>query len=638
VISSTSRKQPALRVLSAAVLVMALASIAVPARAAGLTVVSATPSGTNVSISSDINVSFNQPIKPATFTGTINSIAMVPTQIVVDSSRTSVTIDPGELVYGQTYAVRVDGTVQDDSGGQLGSAYAFSFTIESNPQPKRPRTTVVLPPGPYHPGNAYRITGQATGYVWRRDVNNPLELRHWDQNGNDVGDRPMLHPTAAFFPGGMGGYKYWLYYTPYPPAEDENPNLMRSNDGVNFTAAGVPREPLFKYNYQPPYDMKGLADPEIVKVGDTWMLFYEMEAPRDTATSIGPWMHGGGFIGVAFSQDGLNWTPFGGAYSYDPAHPPTGFPANGNPIIYPESSHYYEDDPSAKIGEPGVLFKDGVYHMWRTAVEFNQDKVYVVHDTATDPRGPWKKRGVAVSFGEWTGWGPHSDVVYDRDRHLFLLLNLIPNGNNRGQLSLRTARSPAGPWKPHPLNPIFRAQGAWEGSHLYRSALVRVHGRWYLYYTGNGLTNDARIGLARETRGVRRVEVSTDGGRSWTRVAVASDGRWAFSWKPTRVGIYKINVRVTDDFMRTQRTRSVRVCSLAGTARNDTLTGTSDGDVICGLAGRDLIRGRGGTDQIYGGRGNDRLSGGPGEDYLDGGSGKDVCRGGPDFDRYNRCP
>jgi len=510
------------------------------------TVVSAGPTGSAEPRDTWIEVTFSESMDPDTFVGSINGAAIVLTQLLWNSDDSAVSIDPGELEYGRNYAVVIRGSTQDVSGNPLqGGDYNFNFTVEDNPNPKRPTTTITLPPGPFEAGQTCTISGQASGYVWERDPDNPLELWHWNQSGSVTGDRPMLHPAALYFPDGLDGYTYWLFYTPYPPGADENPVLVRSNDGEAFTATGVPQNPLFTYNNQPPYDMMNLADPEAYRLGDTWMLFYEMEVQASTAHSIGPWMHGGGYIGVAFSPDGVTWEPDGGPYTYDPGNPPTGFPPNGNPVIYPEDTYWYEDDSNSKTGEIAVFFKDGLYHLWRTVLD--SGAVRVAYDTASDPRGPWSKQGVAVDFGSYS-LGPHPDVVYDAERDIYLMLYLIPNGSNAGQLGTYIANAPAGPWTAHPLNPIFQAQGGWEGSQLYRAALVQVDGQWYMYYSGNPGSN-GMIGLAREVPGVRRVEVSTNGGSSWQQATVAPDGTWTFDWTPPSGGAYTIQARVSDDFL-----------------------------------------------------------------------------------------
>lgn len=69
------------------------------------------------------------------------------------------------------------------------------------------------------------------------------------------------------------------------------------------------------------------------------------------------------------------------------------------------------------------------------------------------------------------------------------------------------------------------------------------------------------------------------------------------------------------------------ICTIVGTAGNNTLTGTAKNDVICGLGGNDTIKGVGGNDIIDGGTGNDIIYGGTGNDNLIGGVGNDSLRG-----------
>lgn len=79
-----------------------------------------------------------------------------------------------------------------------------------------------------------------------------------------------------------------------------------------------------------------------------------------------------------------------------------------------------------------------------------------------------------------------------------------------------------------------------------------------------------------------------------------------------------------------------RVCTIEGTAGNDSLSGTAGADVICGYGGNDSIRGLGGDDRIAAGagddvvdglEGNDQILGGPGDDVLHGGIGDDAMEG-----------
>ncbi len=69
------------------------------------------------------------------------------------------------------------------------------------------------------------------------------------------------------------------------------------------------------------------------------------------------------------------------------------------------------------------------------------------------------------------------------------------------------------------------------------------------------------------------------------------------------------------------------VCTIRGTAQDDTLVGTSGQDVICGLRGDDVISGLGGNDVIFGGGGIDVIGAGAGDDILSGSGDPDTLRG-----------
>lgn len=97
------------------------------------------------------------------------------------------------------------------------------------------------------------------------------------------------------------------------------------------------------------------------------------------------------------------------------------------------------------------------------------------------------------------------------------------------------------------------------------------------------------------------------------------------------------------------------LCTIIGTANNDTLTGTAGSDVICGdtgvdrihgLGGDDLILSGGGADIAHGDAGNDKVNGGDqrdqvygdgGHDVLSGGKKKDTCVGGAGHDSASTC-
>jgi hypothetical protein len=59
-------------------------------------------------------------------------------------------------------------------------------------------------------------------------------------------------------------------------------------------------------------------------------------------------------------------------------------------------------------------------------------------------------------------------------------------------------------------------------------------------------------GVAWSFAGIERVEISTDGGKSWSRAAVESLSsphawqNWSFDWQPAKSGEHTLSVRATD--------------------------------------------------------------------------------------------
>lgn len=51
---------------------------------------------------------------------------------------------------------------------------------------------------------------------------------------DDRGGQTITHTSPIYLPEGFAGYRYWMAYTPYPGADEENPRLVASHDGVSW--------------------------------------------------------------------------------------------------------------------------------------------------------------------------------------------------------------------------------------------------------------------------------------------------------------------------------------------------------------------------------------------------------------------
>ena len=127
--SSSSGASPALRSV-------AIGFTSAPDTSAPSIAVRAPSAGaTNVAVASNVTVTFDEPMDPATITGSTFRLRAqgagsdVAAAVTYDPVTTTATLDPAaDLANGTTYDVTVAATVADASGNQLGSTAPWAFT------------------------------------------------------------------------------------------------------------------------------------------------------------------------------------------------------------------------------------------------------------------------------------------------------------------------------------------------------------------------------------------------------------------------------------------------------------------------------------------------------------------------------
>ena len=112
-------------------------------------IVSVTPldGSTNVPLKTYPTIVFNEPVNPGTVAGSVNGVPIVPMQATFDATSQILRIDLGEMEYQKTYTVVIAGTLEDQSGNQMGSDYSFHFTTATGVS-KRPTSTINVPDNP----------------------------------------------------------------------------------------------------------------------------------------------------------------------------------------------------------------------------------------------------------------------------------------------------------------------------------------------------------------------------------------------------------------------------------------------------------------------------------------------------------
>lgn len=156
-----------------------------------------------------------------------------------------------------------------------------------------------------------------------------------------------------------------------------------------------------------------------------------------------------------------------------------------------------------QVNRPGVIYMDGVFHLWYTGQAKSRSKIgYATSkdgvsftrraEPVLDPEAEWEKPSVMC---------PH--VVWSREKKLFRMW--YSGGNDYEPDAIGYATSKDGiHWKKHSSNPVFKADPAtqWEKRKV-TACQVLKHKDWYLmFYIGFEHKRLARIGLARSRDGI----------------------------------------------------------------------------------------------------------------------------------------
>jgi predicted GH43/DUF377 family glycosyl hydrolase len=326
-------------------------------------------------------------------------------------------------------------------------------------------------------------TSSSIGEWFERYPQNPLFL------ASDV-TLGVVHPDILFFPDGLEGYKYWLFFTPYPPPSEENPWLERSNDGVNFTDYGI-RNPLIIQTET--WEARHLADVDVVYVNGTFYMYY---MGRNSA--------GVACIGLATSSDGKAWTK-----------------CPENPVLQPT-----QEWEASWVGAPAVYYDGAMFWMWFSGG-------YTVGiELASSPDGiHWTREngGAPVLTGtknEWDAGGvSHPDVISYQGKLWLYYWGFSDIGTDHDRLGLATSGDKVH-WDKSVHNPVLDTiTHSWEGHHIYRSSPVIIDDTMWLYYSAYcdvGISVP-RIGLAKSYSYMR-------GDANNTHTITVGDAIWLISY------------------------------------------------------------------------------------------------------------
>jgi len=215
----------------------------------------------------------------------------------------------------------------------------------------------------------------------------------------------------------------------------------------------------------------GLMRPSLVRGPDGVLRLYY----STVATS------GIGWIGMATSTDGVNWTK------------------HGSPVLLPQ-----EPWEHGVLMCPNVLYdaSGGRYLMWFSAGNgYEPDAVGAAtsHDGVT-----WTRVSAAPIFAPTSGWEGYkvgSFQVTHVAGWYYAFYNAFQRTPFRSQIGMARSRDGVSHWEHHPQNPILRPGSAhsWNAAMVYKPSALwdATGGRWDVWFNASGIFNSVeQIGHA----------------------------------------------------------------------------------------------------------------------------------------------
>jgi hypothetical protein len=256
------------------------------------------------------------------------------------------------------------------------------------------------------------------------------------------GSGQTTHPKVLYFSNGWNGYKFWMAHTPYPNQTSavENPSILASNDGITWvlpTGCPDPIEPKPSNGYN--------SDAHILMDGNTMELWWRAVINSGGEKS---------YIRRKKSTDGITWS------------------ATETLFIWGVTD----------ILSPAVIYEDSKYKMWYVA--FVNGVAKVCYNESLDAIN-WSERVVYdIDFtSKYRPW--HLDVIKTNGKYEMTVM--VRDSRGIGDLMYTYSYdnvnySKAVPIMYHTDLPGNPQMTAWDRGSLYRSSLVWVDDKYYLFY------------------------------------------------------------------------------------------------------------------------------------------------------------
>jgi predicted GH43/DUF377 family glycosyl hydrolase len=244
--------------------------------------------------------------------------------------------------------------------------------------------------------------------------------------------------------------------------------LIVTNDWIRYennpVIEGTPNE----------WDGTGVRNPCVLKIDDTYLMYYMSSEMKD----------GENHIGLATSSDGMTWTK-----------------EASNPVLRRGTGW-----ESFRISSPMVIFDDGVYKMWYTGTTIS---FYYSIGYATSTDGiTWTKYSSDPVFahgttGEWNDRAVSSPYVLKEDGIYKMWYTGRNYATNQHRIGYATSTDGIN-WVDHPSSPIIDIgePGSYDDLAVSNPTIIVADGKYHMWYQAVTTTEESTIAYASSVDGL----------------------------------------------------------------------------------------------------------------------------------------
>ena len=272
------------------------------------------------------------------------------------------------------------------------------------------------------------------------------------------GDNQGYHPKVLNFKEKWNGYKYWMIFSPFPYGDEkyENPNLLASNDMINWEEPKGFKNPVEDIPKDFKADLNYNSDPHIVYIEETDTMELYWRYVNDENDKV--------ILYRKTTKDGVHWS-------------------DKEEILTATRS-------KKDYISPAIIHEDGKYKMW--FVDRNRVLKYI---ESKDGYKYSDERVIELNYPlpKMTTW--HLDVI-KTEKGYEMIVVAYKNWKDRNGMNLYYFQSKDNVNYSEGIIILRPSTLSWDNRGIYRSSFIYEDGKYYVFYSALNMMMERGIGLS----------------------------------------------------------------------------------------------------------------------------------------------